>query len=419
MKTNFVTKKWIEVALINFCVVALAGVTMRYKINFSLPAVNQKYLMYGHSNFAFVGWVSLALMTLMVRYLIRNKLETNYKKYRILLITETIAAYGMLVFFSIQGYDFLSNVFTILAILVSYTFIYYYWKDLNKVPENSYAKLWFKGGLVLWAISSLGAILLAYLLANNIRIQDLYFAGMYFFLHFQYNGWFLFVCFGIFFAYLERLGLTQVRPPSYSLFLIMIITVLPAFFLSILWLKLPAFLYWTANISGVLQLVVLIYFIKILSMVVRSGHIKFHKSTNWLWTMASIAFILKIILQLLSIIPSLSAFAFGYRPIIIGYLHLSFVGIISLFIFGYINEFIHRFRGRVSGAGVLVFVSGFIFQELILLFQGLEAMNVQPVKSANMLLFWCVILQAAGLLWITRGIMMAKDEEVGMTPRIS
>src|SRR5690606_36240376 len=134
-------------------------------------------------------------------------------------------------------------------------------------------------------------ILLAYLLANNIRIQDLYFAGMYFFLHFQYNGWFLFVCFGIFFAYLERLGLTQVRPPSYSLFLIMIITVLPAFFLSILWLKLPAFLYWTANISGVLQLVVLIYFIKILSMVVRSGHIKFHKSTNWLWTMASIAFI--------------------------------------------------------------------------------------------------------------------------------
>ncbi|MEO6869824.1 MAG: hypothetical protein ABI168_09280, partial [Ginsengibacter sp.] len=80
-QNTFRTKQWIQIALINFCVVAFAGVVMRYKINFSLPAVNQKYLMHGHSHFAFVGWVAVALMTLIVRYLIRNKVETNYKKY--------------------------------------------------------------------------------------------------------------------------------------------------------------------------------------------------------------------------------------------------------------------------------------------------------------------------------------------------
>ncbi|MCO6496188.1 MAG: hypothetical protein J5I50_00860 [Chitinophagaceae bacterium] len=411
MKTSFVTKKWIEIALINFCVVALAGVVLRYKMNFSLPSINHKYMLYGHSNFAFVGWASLALMTLMVRYLVRNKLETNYLKYKVLLIIETLSAYGMFISFIIQGYDFFSNLFSILAILVSYIFIYTYWKDINKVKDTSYAKLWFKGGMVLWAVSSLGAIFLAYLLANNIRIQDLYIAAMYFFLHFQYNGWFLFICFGIFFAYLERIGLTQARAASKNLFLIMICTVLPAYFLSILWLKLPWYLYWTANVAGVLQLLVFIFFIQILRTVVKNSHNRFHSSTYWLWTMAGIAFTLKIILQLLSIIPSLSQFAFGYRPIIIGYLHLSFVGVVSLFIFGYINEFIHRFRGRVSGIGALVFVVGFIFQELILMFQGLEAMNVQPVKSANIMLFYCVILQAAGLIWITIGIMKASDNE--------
>lgn len=66
-KNLFRTKQWVEIALINFCVVASAGLTMRYKINFSLPVVNQQNLMHGHSNFAFVGWLAVALMTLMVR----------------------------------------------------------------------------------------------------------------------------------------------------------------------------------------------------------------------------------------------------------------------------------------------------------------------------------------------------------------
>ena len=408
----FNTKRWIEVALINFCVVALAGVTMRYKIKFALPVINQKYLMHGHSNFAFVGWVAMALMILMVRYLIRNNVETNYKKYNRILIAEVVASYAMFIFFIIQGYDFWSITFSIVTILISYFFIFFYWRDLNKVSGAGFSQIWLKTALVLWAFSSLGAFMLAYLMANHIMIQDLYIASLYFFMHFQYNGWFLFACFGIFFSYMHRLGLFRIALLSKRLFMIMVIMVVPTYFLSVLWLRLPLALHWIANISGFLQLIVLLYFFKLISVIKKRENIKFNWSTKWLWRLAAIAFILKIILQMLSTITFLSHFAFGFRPVVIGYLHLSFVGIISLFILGYINEFIHRFRGNVSGIGAIIFVTGFIAQEIVLMLQGLEAMDVEPIKSANIILFYCAILMAAGLIWITSGIIRTQEYEV-------
>lgn len=411
-KRIFHTKIWVEIALINFCVVALAGLTMRYKINFALPVVNQKYLMHAHSNFAFTGWVALALMTLMVRFLVRNKVEVNYNKYNWLLGIYVVVAYAMFVSFIIQGYDFWSNSFSVISILISYVFIFWYWKDLRKVKSTVFSTNWLRGALLIWAFSSLGAFLLAYLLANHIMIQDLYFAGLYFFLHFQYNGWFLFVCFGVFFSYMQRLGLVQITRHSKRLFWVMIITVVPTYFLSIIWLDLPAPLTWIANISAIVQLLVLLYFFRILVLVRQKVASQLNSSTIWLWVMVSIAFILKIILQMLSIIPYLSHYAFGFRPVIIGYLHLSFVGIISLFIFGYINEFIHRFRGRVSGIGAIIFVFGFIAQEIILMLQGLEAMNVEPIRSANILLFYCAVLMVIGLVWITVGIFRSQEFEV-------
>ncbi len=411
-ENTFKTRSWIQVSLINFCVVALAGVTMRYKINFSLPVVNQKYLMHGHSHFAFVGWVAVALMTLMVRYLVRNNVETNYKKYNLILAADVIISYAMFISFIIQGYAFWSITFSTITIFISYFFIFFFWKDLNKVSEVGISRNWLKAALLLWAFSSFGAFMLAYLMANHIMIQDLYFSAVYFFMHFQYNGWFLFVCFGIFFSYMQRLGLFGIGFLSRRLFLIMAITVVPTYFLSILWLRLPLWLHWIANISSVIQLIVLLYFFRILSVVKNSEVVKFNWSTKWLWTLAAFAFILKIILQLLSVIPFLSHFAFGFRPVVIGYLHLSFVGIISLFILGYINEFIHRFRGRVSGVGAIIFVTGFIVQEIILMLQGLEAINVEPIKFANMVLFYCAILMASGLIWITIGVFRTLDYEV-------
>ncbi len=56
---------------------------MRYKIGFEFPFFNQKNLQHSHSHFAFAGWVSHTLMTLMVYYLeskIDNFNGQRYKK---------------------------------------------------------------------------------------------------------------------------------------------------------------------------------------------------------------------------------------------------------------------------------------------------------------------------------------------------
>ena len=114
--------------------------------------------------------------------------------------------------------------------------------------------------------------------------------------------------------------------------------------------------------------------------------------------MASIAFIIKVILQLLSIIPFFSHYAFAYRPVIIGYLHLSFLGIISFFILGYIDFAIRETGRALSKLGIILFVSGVLAQEFILMLQGLEALEFKPIKAANMGLFYCAVMIVLGLL---------------------
>ncbi len=403
-KYEFKTRQWITVALINFCVVALAGITMRYKINFPLHAINQKYMLHAHSHFAFSGWVAIALMTLMVNYLQQQNLTTNFRKYHWILLANCFVAYAMFVSFIFQGYAFFSITFSTLSIFASYFFIFYLWRDLNKVTDKSYTVQWFKAALILWAISSLGAFTLAYLMANQIRVQDYYFSAIYFFLHFQYNGWFLFACFGLLFTWLYQKGFLPSVVISKRLFLIMAITVGPTYLLSILWLKLPRALDVIADISGVLQLLVLFYFIRLFPVLKKNLPRKLTRTTRILWILASISFIIKIVLQTLSVIPFLSHFAFGFRPIVIGYLHLSFLGIISFFILGYFNQLISETGRGIPAAAVFIFVSGVLLQEIILMCQGLEVIEFEPLPYANLILFFAAIIMGIGLIWMTAGI---------------
>src|SRR3954469_18815870 len=95
--------RWLRISFLNLLIVACLGVILRYKIAFSLPFINQGYLLHGHSHFAFAGWVTQALMVLLVAYLGDQGLENIFKKYRFLLYANLVTAYGMLVTFPIQG----------------------------------------------------------------------------------------------------------------------------------------------------------------------------------------------------------------------------------------------------------------------------------------------------------------------------
>ena len=66
---EFSVRHWCRISLFNLLVLSLIGVTLRYKIAYYFPYIDQKHLLHGHSHFAFAGWVSMALMVLMVHYL--------------------------------------------------------------------------------------------------------------------------------------------------------------------------------------------------------------------------------------------------------------------------------------------------------------------------------------------------------------
>ncbi len=51
-------RRWLQISFLNLLIVSLLGVTLRYKIAFSFPYLDQKHLLHGHSHFAFAGWVT-------------------------------------------------------------------------------------------------------------------------------------------------------------------------------------------------------------------------------------------------------------------------------------------------------------------------------------------------------------------------
>ena len=112
-------QRWLKTCLFNLFIVACIGVILRYKIAFSLPFIDQKHLLHGHSHFAFAGWITQAIMVFLIAYLVQQKGEVVYKRYRWLLYANLFTAVGMLISFPIEGYGLFSIIFSTLSIFVS------------------------------------------------------------------------------------------------------------------------------------------------------------------------------------------------------------------------------------------------------------------------------------------------------------
>lgn len=113
---------WLKFSVFNLFLVAVLGVLMRYKIAFSLPWLDQKFLQETHSHFAFYGWITACIYVLIVRYLQRTQPNLPTEKYKFLLVVNMITSFGMLVTFLYNGYFWLSIIFSAVALLTSFVF---------------------------------------------------------------------------------------------------------------------------------------------------------------------------------------------------------------------------------------------------------------------------------------------------------
>lgn len=393
--------KWLQISFFNLLLVALLGIILRYKIAFPLSFIDQKYLLHGHSHFAFAGWVTQVLMILLVAYLSDQGIENIFKKYRFLLYTNLVTAYGMVITFPIQGYGPLSIGFSTLSVIVSCVFAIKYRKDLNKLPDTV-SHNWFKAAVAFNAFSSIGVFGLAFIMATKNNHPTIYLASIYFYLHFQYNGWFFFACMGLLCTQLIKYGIDNNKLKSvYRLFTLASV---PAYLLSTLWLPLPTWVYILIVIAVFMQLGGWLKLLRLINPIRGIIQKNIPLIAQRIIILSAIALTIKLCLQAGSVIPSLSKLAFGFRPIVIGYLHLVLLGIITLFIIGYILAVKYISLNKVTAAGLTVFVLGILFNESLLMIQGIADLSYQGVPFINSLLLLAALILFAGILIINYGI---------------
>ena len=388
-------KFWLKISLINLCIVAILGLLMRYKIGFEFPYLDQKHLQHSHSHFAFAGWLAHTLMVLMVYFIETRIADFKGNKYNTIIIANLICSYGMLISFIIQGYGLVSIALSTASILVSYIFAYRFIKDLKILDDDLLAKNWFKAALFFNVISSLGTFYLAYMMATKNVVQDWYLSSIYYYLHFQYNGWFFFACMGLAFGFLNlRKSEHSFYETSFKLFAIACV---PAYFLSTLWLDLPLWIYIITVIAALVQVYAWFKFLPILLKTRKNVLESYSPLLRYILVFVSFALSIKLLLQLGSTVPIISQLAFGFRPIVIAYLHLILLGIITLFLLFYIYANHLILISKNIKYGVFLFTIGVLLNEIVLAVQGVAAFSYTIIPFVNEILFGVAILLLIGI----------------------
>ena len=89
--------------------------------------------------------------------------------------------------------------------------------------------------------------------------------------------------------------------------------------------------------------------------------------------------------------------AFGFRPIVIGYLHLILLGIITIFILAYSFTFRQIRINAGTKQGIIVFVAAIVFNELLLMIQGASDLCDSGVPGIQYWLFAAACLLFGGI----------------------
>ncbi|WP_185140490.1 hypothetical protein [Chryseobacterium sp. 6424] len=389
---------WLKFSIFNFLIVAFLGVVMRYKILYSLPFVDQKHLQDAHSHFAFYGWITHVLYVLIVNYLSKMNTAIDLKKYDYLIMANLIASFSMLGLFIYGGYFWGSIVASAAALLTSFVFCFFFFRDARKFQEMS--KIWFLGGLFFAVISSVGVFGLSYMMSSGNISQNLYLASEYYYLHFQYNGFFIFSCIGLLLFSIREAGAQMTEKQNKWLFWLMFFGCLIGFGLSVLWMKLPMYLFAIIVLATLSQTVGAVLLFRFVKRNWTNLVLKWSPMQRFVLIFTGFAFAVKIALQLGSNIPVISQFAFGFRNVVIAYLHLVLLMCIATFLLNQVLATNYFMVPNKLLTGLKLFLLGIFLNEAILGIMGIFSIKYIAVPFANelLLLFSAVIF--TGLLVI-------------------
>ncbi len=389
---------WLRLSVFNFFLVSVLGVIMRYKIAYSLPMVDQKFMQEAHSHFAFYGWITQIIYVFIIRYLHGILREEQLKKYHMLLIINAAASYIMIPSFVYQGYFWLSITASTAALLASFAFFFFLIKDTRK--HRDIVLPWFLGGLFFAVISSVGVFMLSYMTVTDTATQTLYLGSTYYYLHFQYNGFFIFACIGILLYTLEKIGVVMSVRDNRRIFWLLFIGAFIGYGLSVLWADLPLWILIIIGLASIAQTVGAAQLYGFIKKNWTKLVLSFSPLQRFVLMYVGFAFAAKILLQLGSNVPALSQFAFGFRNVVIAYLHLVLLMCVSVFLLSQIlatNLFIMT-KPVITGLKLLLL--GIFLNEAVLGLMGIFSIKYIALPYAPEILLIVSLLMMFSLLTI-------------------
>lgn len=352
-------------ALFLFIIAAFYGLFIR--INFVYPIKSFEYnnFVQGHSHVAFLGWGYIATIGAILHLFVANE-KRKHRAYNILMFIILVCIVFMLLSFPLSGYKVFSIALLAVFGITSYILSFKLLKDIN---GNGVSEKLIKYGIYYYLLSSLATWFLAGVIVT-VGKTDLYYNTVYFYLHFLYNGFFVFALFGVLFKIFENQHILISKKLQKGFFIYLNVACIPAFALSILWSQVASVYYVIGFAATILQLISLFF----LMVIYRQASTQL----NWSWFLklllkfSLLAYGFKIIIQIASAFPFIVEKSLALKPFfIIGYLHLFTLAFMSVLLFLILDKLGKlKLKTKFSKIGMTSVLLGILSSEVVLFLQG-------------------------------------------------
>ncbi|MBS3914061.1 MAG: hypothetical protein KG003_06150 [Bacteroidetes bacterium] len=355
-----------------------------------MPWIEHKNLLNAHSHFAFMGWVGYMLLFYVLKITFISKgFSRNVQKY---LKIYQWNVWLMVPLFLAFGYAWPGMILLGIHIGLSIWFAIWWLKNRRTHPlagriavdmATAFNLLSFIGTLAL-------AVLKAYALGNAYDKQN----ALYVFLHYQYNGFFLLMCLGIFAIkypkhFESRSAILGIRMYGAAV-------LLGIGLVWLMWHK-PIWLTGLNYAVGVGILTTIFLIGPAVMKTYRDIKTQLPFIVRLLWSLSLFGCILKAVLQAASAIPAVGYMVYEHRSIAIGYLHLVFLIIITFYLLGLILAYSQKVS-KATVTAVILFIIGALMNEVLLALQGLGAIVHLVIHHTDIWLIGIAALMFLGLL---------------------
>ncbi len=370
------------------------------KFVYPVELLNFENTLHSHSHFAILGWLYNALYIAIVYTYVRDPLKQ--KKYNILFWITQVSIIGMLLTFAWQGYAAYSITFSTMHILCSYAFIFFVLKDIFVIKKETLSLKFIYAALFFLFLSSLGPWGLVVVVIQGLGGTDLYKQVIYFYLHFQYNGWFVFAVVGLWLKYFEDHGAKYKEGAASISFHLLFFATLGAYFLSLLGFNIPSSLKFVGIACAFLQL----NGIRYLYILLFKNEVKIFQNAGKLpqlfFRFSFFMLFIKFLMQLVSALPKIGDAAFISREVTIGFIHLVMLGVISAGVLGWLtmNNLLNS-QNKLLMYGSYIFLASFMVSEMLLFYPALVLwFGISGIADYVSYLFYLSIGMLTGIILI-------------------